>query len=154
MKVTGIAHIAICVHDLEKSLHFYRDILGMKVHLHTTQSMAMRPGARSPATYDTPHVSRTVANVWCDDTAMTGPFLVLTSHPGEQLSGQPIKLDQIGISHLSFMVDDLERVVDELLARGVQIAGDLKDFCDAEGKMRTFFVYDPDHILVQFEAAT
>ena len=154
MKVKGIAHIAICVQDLEKSLHFYRDILGMKVHLHTTQTMAMRPGASSQAMYDTPHVSRTVANVWFDDPAITGPFLVLTSHPGDAVRGQPIKLDQIGISHLSFIVDDLARVVDELLARGVQIAGERKDFCDAQGNMRTFFVHDPDHILVQFEAAT
>jgi catechol 2,3-dioxygenase-like lactoylglutathione lyase family enzyme len=154
MKVKGVAHIAICVRDLEKSLHFYRDILGMQVHLHTTQAMGGRPGASSPAMYDAPHASRTVANVWFDDPTITGPFLVLTSHPGDQVSGQPIKLDQIGISHLSFIVDDLAPVVDELLARGVQIAGDRKDFYDAQGNMRTFFVYDPDHILVQFEAAT
>ena len=39
------------------------------------------------------------------------------------------------------------------MAKGVQIAGDLRDFCDEQGNMRTFFVYDPDHILVQFESA-
>jgi catechol 2,3-dioxygenase-like lactoylglutathione lyase family enzyme len=154
MKATGIAHIAICVRDLEQSLRFYRDVLGMTVKLHTTQAMALRPGASSQAMYETPHVSRTVANVWFDDPSITGPFLVLTSHPGDQVSGQPIKLDQIGISHLSFIVDDLGRVVDELLAKGVQIAGDRKDFCDAQGNMRTFFVHDPDQILVQFEPAT
>jgi catechol 2,3-dioxygenase-like lactoylglutathione lyase family enzyme len=154
MKAKGIAHIAICVRDLEQSLRFYRDVLGMTVKLHTTQAMARRPGASSQAMYETPHVSRTVANVWFDDPSITGPFLVLTSHPGDQVSGQPIKLDQIGISHLSFIVDDLERVADELLAKGVQIAGDRKDFCDAQGTMRTFFVQDPDQILVQFEPAT
>jgi hypothetical protein len=36
----------------------------------------------------------------------------------------------------------------------VQIAGDREDFCDAQGNMRTFFVHDPDQILVQFEPAT
>ena len=154
MKAKGVAHIAMCVRDLEQSLQFYRDILGMTVKLHTTQAMALRPGASSQAMYETPHSSRTVANVWFDDPSITGPFLVLTSHPGDQVSGQPIKLDQIGISHLSFIVDDLERVADELLAKGVQLAGERKDFCDAQGKMRTFFVHDPDHILVQFEPAT
>jgi catechol 2,3-dioxygenase-like lactoylglutathione lyase family enzyme len=144
----------MCVRDLEQSLRFYHDILGMTVKLRTTQAMAWRPGASSHAMYETPHVSRTVANVWFDDPSITGPFLVLTSHPGDQVSGQPIKLDQVGISHLSFMVDDLERVADALLAKGVQFAGERKDFCDAQGKMRTFFVHDPDHILVQFEPAT
>jgi glyoxylase I family protein len=154
MQVKGVAHVAMCVSDLERSLQFYRDVLGMRVQLHTTQAMAMRPGASSQAMYDTGHVSRTVAYVWCDDPSMAGPFLVLTSHPGDQVSGRPIKLDQIGISHLSFIVDDLRQVADELMAKGVQIAGELKDFCDEQDQMRTFFVHDPDQILVQFEQAT
>lgn len=154
MKVKGIAHIAMCVSDLEQSLNFYRDVLGMTVQLHTTQPMAGRPGAGSQAMYDTSHVSRTVANVWFDDPSIAGPFLVLTSHPGDQVLGRPVKLDHIGISHISFIVDDVERVADELITRGVQVAGELKDFCDEQGKMRTFFVYDPDRILVQFELAT
>lgn len=153
MKTTGIAHIAICVSNLEKSLAFYRDLLGMTVKLHTTQKMAMRPGAGSTAMYDTPHASRTVAYVYFDIPGVSGPFLVLTSHPGEAMRGEPIKLDQIGISHLSFVVDDLGAVADELIAKGVQIAGDLADFRDEQGQMRTFFVHDPDHILVQFEQA-
>jgi lactoylglutathione lyase len=154
MKLKGVAHIAMCVSDLERSLRFYRDVLGMTVQLHTTQAMAMRPGASSQAMYDTPHGSRTVAHVWCDNPAIAGPFLVLTSHPGDQIGGTSIKLDQIGISHLSFIVDDLRQVADELLAKGVRIAGELKDFCDEQGQMRTFFVHDPDQILVQFEQAT
>jgi glyoxylase I family protein len=154
MKVKGIAHVAMCVSDLEQSLKFYRDVLGMAVQLHATQPMARRPGASSQAMYDTSHASRTVANVWFDDPSIAGPFLVLTSHPGDQVRGRPIKLDQIGISHISFIADDLERVADELITKGVQIAGELKDFCDEQGKMRTFFVYDPDRILVQFEQAT
>ena len=153
MKAKGVAHIAICVRDLDRSLVFYRDLLGMTVKLHTTQEMAMRPGASSTAMYDTRHNSRTVANVWFDDPSISGPFLVLTSHPGDPVSGSPIKLDQIGISHLSFIVEDLGQVADKLIAKGVQIAGELTDFCDEQGNMRTFFVHDPDHILVQFEQA-
>ena len=30
MDATGVSHIAICVRDLDKSLAFYRGILGMK----------------------------------------------------------------------------------------------------------------------------
>ena len=153
MKTTGVAHIALCVSDLEASLTFYRDLLGMTVKLHETQKMAMRPGAGSSAMYDTSHTSRTVAYVYFDTPGISGPFLVLTSHPGDTVGGTPIKLDQIGISHISFIVDDLVAVADELLAKGVPIAGQLADFQNAEGQMRTFFVYDPDHILVQFEEA-
>jgi len=31
MDATGVSHIAICVRDLDRSLAFYRDILGMTV---------------------------------------------------------------------------------------------------------------------------
>jgi hypothetical protein len=45
-------------------------------------------------------------------------------------------------------------VATQLIAKGwVQIAGDLADCRNEQGQMRTFFVLDPDHILVQFEQA-
>ena len=151
MRAKGVSHIAVCVADLERSLHFYRDLLGLTVRLHTTQDMARRPGAESAEMYQRPRQSRTVANVWFDDPDTTEPFLVLTSHPGDEVGGEPIKLDQIGISHISFGVDDVRAYADELMAKGVPLAGTLDDFTDANGVMRTFFVYDPDGILVQFD---
>jgi len=152
MKVRSFMHIAICVRDLEKSLHFYRDILGMKVTMQATQPMDNnRPGSRSPLMYDTAHSSRYVAFVWLDDPAATEPYLVLSSHPSDPANGEPIKLDQIGITHISFGVDDVPRVAEELIAKGVPIAGKIEDFYDPNGQLRTFLVHDPDQILVQFE---
>ena len=151
MRAKGVSHIAVCVADLERSLHFYRDLLGLTVRLHTTQNMARRPGAESAEMYQQPRESRTVANVWFDDPDTPQPFLVLTSHPGSQVKGEPIKLDQIGISHISFEVEDVRAYAEELMAKGVTMAGTLADFTDDQGVMRTFFVYDPDGILVQFD---
>ncbi|HIN05703.1 MAG TPA: VOC family protein [Dehalococcoidia bacterium] len=149
MIAKGVSHIAICVKDLEESLKFYRDILGLTARLHTTQNMARRPGAESPEMYQEARKSRTVANVYFEDD--NEPFLVLTSHPEEQVSGDPIKLDQIGISHISFGVDDVKALAQEIQSKGVPLAGKMEDFTDGEGNIRTFFVYDPDGILVQFD---
>ena len=151
MRAKGVSHIAVCVADLERSLHFYRDLLGLTVRMHTTQDMARRPGAESAEMYQRPRQSRTVANVYFDDPDTTEPFLVLTSHPGDEVGGEPIKLDQIGISHISFGVDDVRAYAEELMSQGVPLAGTLDDFTNDEGVMRTFFVYDPDGILVQFD---
>ena len=137
--------------DLERSLEFYRDILGLTVKMHTTQEMARRPGAESAEMYERPRKSRTVANIWFDDPASPQPFLVLTSHPDEQVGGGPIKLDQKGISHISFQVEDVKAFAEELMAKGVTLAGTMEDFTDASGNVRTIFVYDPDGILVQFD---
>jgi len=151
LKVKGVSHIAVCVADLEKSLEFYRDILGLTVKLHTTQEMARRPGAESVEMYERPRKARTVANVWLDEPESPQPFLVLTSHPRDQVGGEPIKLDQRGISHISFEVEDVKAYAQELIAKGVSLAGTMKDFTDGSGNVRTIFVYDPDGILVQFD---
>ena len=151
MQAKGVSHIAICVADLDRSLHFYRDLLGLEVGLHTTQEMAHRPGAESAEMYQRPRESRTVANLWFDDSDTVQPFLVLTSHPGSHVEGEPIKLDQIGISHVSFGVEDVRAYAEELISKGVPLAGTLEDFTDDQGAMRTLFVYDPDGILVQFD---
>ena len=153
MRAMGVSHIAVCVHDLERSLGFYRDILGMKVKMQATQQMARRPGAESAEMYRSRHEARTVANVWFEgpNGEEVAPFLVLTSHPGDNIVGESIKLDQIGISHISFTVDDVASVAAELEAKGVPLAGKLADFTNDEGVVRTIFGYDPDGILVQFD---
>ena len=81
MKVRGVSHVAQCVADLERSLHFYRDLLGLTVRMHTTQPMARRPGAESAEMYQRARESRTVANVWFDDpeTAPTVPGVDVAS---------------------------------------------------------------------------
>ena len=147
----GVSHIAICVADLEKSLEFYRDKLGLVVKMHTTQDMAQRPGAESSEMYERPRRARTVANVYFDDPDSPQPFLVLTSHPADEIGGEPIKLDQKGISHISFGVANVKAYSKELIAKGVPLAGTMEDFTDDTGNVRTIFVYDPDGILVQFD---
>ena len=151
MKTKGVSHIAICVADLDRSLEFYRDILGLTVKMHTTQEMARRPGAESAEMYERPRKSRTVANIYFDDPTTPQPFLVLTSHPGDEVGGEPIKLDQKGISHISFEVENVKAYAEELTAKGVPLAGTMEDFTSVSGDVRTIFVYDPDGILVQFD---
>jgi catechol 2,3-dioxygenase-like lactoylglutathione lyase family enzyme len=151
MKAKTVSHIAVCVRDLERSLGFYRDILGLTVKVHATQDMAGRSGAQSADMYATPHGSRIVANLYFDGEPGADPFLVLVSHPGDDVGGDPIKLDQIGISHLSFAVDDVAGMLELLESKGVPLAGKREDFTGGQGNIRTIFVYDPDGILVQFD---
>ena len=100
--------------------------------------------------YKDQHSQRKVANIYINETD-TVPFLVLTSHPNDNIDQSPIKLDQVGITHLSLKVTDLEETVTHLLSNGIKLAGVEEDFKDNNGNIRTFFVLDPDGILVQFE---
>ena len=148
MDATGISHIAICVRDLDTSLAFYRDILGMRVTLDQVQDTTQ---GGLPHVYKHSRKTRRTVHVWYGEGNST-PSLVLTSHPGDQADGAPIKLDQVGISHLSFTVRDVKALAEELVSKGVQLAGPMDSFSNAQGDVSSIFVYDPDGILVQFDS--
>ena len=105
MTIKGISHIHICVANVEKSLEFYRDILGLTVKTHT-QQMLDRAGAEQLGMYSRLRRNRTVADIYFDDPDSLQPVLILSSHPG-QLDGNPIKFDEKGIAYIAFQVDDI-----------------------------------------------
>lgn len=149
MEATGVSHIAICVRDMEKSLAFYRDILGMKVTLDQIQDTT-RGGL--PHVYKHRRKSRRTVHVQYGE-GRDMLHLVLTTHPDDRADGQPIKLDQVGISHFSFTVRDVKALADELVAKGVKLAAPMEAFTNAQGNVSSIFCYDPDDILLQFDSA-
>jgi catechol 2,3-dioxygenase-like lactoylglutathione lyase family enzyme len=147
VEATGISHIAFCVQDIEKSLAFYRDILGMQVTFDQVQDTT---AGGLPHVYHQARKSRRTVHLRYG-AADSIPFLVVTTHPNEDANGQPIKLDQVGISHLSFTVKDVKALAAELTAKGVELAAPMEAFTNARGEVSSIFVYDPDGILVQFD---
>ncbi|MCY4418107.1 MAG: VOC family protein [Chloroflexi bacterium] len=147
MNASGVSHIAICVKDLDVSLKFYCDTLGMSIVSDVIQDTT---------TGGLPHVyahnrntRRQVRLAYADGAK---PTLTMTSHPGENPDGSPIKLDQVGISHISFSVTDPKALAENLSAQGVPLAAPMDVWTNTEGKVSSFYVYDPDGILVQFDA--
>ena len=92
MDPTIVSHIAICVRDLEKSLAFYRDILGMNVTFDQVQDTSK---GGFPDIYKHARKTRRTVHVRYGG-GHPAPSLVLTTHPREDPDGEPIKLDQIG----------------------------------------------------------
>jgi catechol 2,3-dioxygenase-like lactoylglutathione lyase family enzyme len=120
----AVSHIAVGVSEMDRSLHFYRDLLGLKVCLDTMENIgglktlfANPVKGKRRAVYlrfeDGPHAS----------------FIVLSQNPVE-VPGDAIKLDQVGVHHFAFWVDDLrERVwtkpfVQFLIPRIAPLTGD------------------------------
>lgn len=147
MQASSVSHIAICVRDMDKSLAFYRDILGMKVTLDQVQDTT-RGGL--PHVYKHRRKTRRTVHVQYGEGSHI-PHLVLTTHPGDRSDGQAIKLDQLGISHFSFTVPDVKALAGELTAKGVKLAAPMEAFTNAQGNVGSIFCYDPDGILLQFD---
>ena len=146
MDATGVSHIAICVRDLDKSLGFYRDILGMRVASDVIQDTTT---GGLPHVYKHSRKTRRQVRLMYG-VGVTSPTITMTSHPGEEPDEDPIKLDQIGISHLSFSAPDVKALAEELVSKGVQLAGPLESRMDAQGNLGNFYVYDPDGICLLY----
>ena len=147
----GISHVAIGVSNMDKSLPFYRDALGLKVTLDKEENVGGFPALfRDP----TKGKRRAVYLRWEDGPDAT--FIVLSAPVGPS-SGEAIKLDQVGIHHFSFWVKDLRAKAEKLQAAGVPLLlppteGDSAGYGEAPGKkVLTCLFQDPDGIILQFD---
>ena len=149
MIATCVTHVGVCVREMEESLKFYRDALGMTVIGEKITDIT--EGGTQTARLDNYALERNTRH-WVSlayGENLT-PTLTLTSHPGEKPDGQPILLDQVGISHISFGVADVASLADELIAKGYELAGSMESYTDPNGDIKSIYVRDPDGILVQF----
>jgi catechol 2,3-dioxygenase-like lactoylglutathione lyase family enzyme len=129
--ISGVDHIGITVRDMDASVRFYRDLLGL--HMVCDVEVSHRPG-RAPGIYSSSHSRRRFALF----ATGSGPNLALNGHPGDELPGEPIPADGVGINHVSLVVSDLAALTERLVAAGIESPGP------------GWFV-DPDGTLVQFE---
>ena len=150
MEASGISHIAFCVRDLDKSLEFYRDILGMQVVFDQVQDTTT---GGLPHVYQHSRKTRRTVHLQFSGNS-SNPRLVVTSHPNEESDGSPIRLDQIGISHYSFTVPDTKALMSELAQKDIPLAAPPDVWTGSDGNVSSFYVYDPDGILVQFDAGS
>ena len=97
MAVLGISHVAVGVSDMERSLVFYRDIVGLRVTLDTIEGAFVG----DPAAY-----RRRAVYLRAED----GPhsfFIVLDQQLDREPFGSPPRILQLGTHHFSFWVDNL-----------------------------------------------
>jgi catechol 2,3-dioxygenase-like lactoylglutathione lyase family enzyme len=147
----AVSHIAIGVRDMDRSLHFYRDLLGLRV---TTDAMEKIGGLKTLFANDQKGQRRAVYLRFEDGPHAS--FLVLSQSPGGP-SGEPLKLDQIGVHHFAFWVDDLREKIERLRVAGVPIlAGPFEADSVAYGeppgtKVLTCLFSDPDGTIVQYD---
>jgi len=148
MPIRAASHIAIGVHDMERSLHFYRDLLGLRVdveRLEPNQAVAEPPAPRRRAVYLR----------WADGPQAT--FVVLDQQLPEA-QGEPLALFRVGVHHVGFWVDDLEAMYARLVAAGVPVeiplvrTADTKAYGEVSGdSFMTAFFRDPDGTIVQLD---
>jgi len=144
MSLLRLTHIGICVSDWERSLHFYRDLLGF-----TYRSELQIAGEPTDTLLQLPNVELRAIYLERDGTRIE---LLHYESPGHRGDGTPRAMNALGLTHLSFRVDNLAATLDTLEAAGVRILEpthiDFPAFAAA-----AIMIADPDGTLIELVQA-
>lgn len=153
MTFLNLSHVAIGVKDMDRSLAFYRDVIGLDVRSDQIEETTSKTGINN--------FKRRAAYLWWSDGPSDG-FIVLDQQLTHAAPGEPKRLFDIGVHHFSFWVDD----IDPILARArADMAGQIVYNDEVDGgsdsywygetpgasRIRTMIMRDPDGNLVQFD---
>jgi catechol 2,3-dioxygenase-like lactoylglutathione lyase family enzyme len=148
--------VAHGVRDYERSLHFYRDLLGFQVAQEVTETGGSRyEGEISEETGRKYRIA--VLRYGRETSAPYGmseeaPVIALVAPLGSPPTGSAIKADQVGISHFGVWVKGLDAICEELKSKGVKFAAQPHTGAKTkQGTLRTAFIEDPDGILIQLD---
>ncbi len=137
--VAGLHHTGYTVEDLDRSVVFYRDLLGCEL-----LGIQERQGGYLAAVVGYPDAHVRMAHLRAGESAhIIELFQYVAPEPGT-LKLEPRK---VGTAHLCFVVEDLDTTYARLLAAGVEFISapvDVDTCADAGG--RALYLRDPDGI--------
>ncbi|ADU31997.1 VOC family protein [Evansella cellulosilytica] len=122
--IKGIGHLALTVQNMEKSLHFYCDLLGFQ------------------RAFDIPDDK---GNPWIEYIKVAPGQFIELFYGGEVPS--PYADEKIGFNHLCLEVNDIHEIADHLKSKGVTL-----DVEPNRGKDNNYqcWVKDPDGNRIEF----
>ncbi len=137
--MAGIRHTGIVVSDLDKSLGFYQDLLGLRIVKRMDES-----GEYIDNMCALKGVKVTTVKMAADDGDLI-ELLYFHSHP--MLAARKEGMNRIGVSHVAFTVDDLGAEYERLQAKGVAFNAPPQNSPDGYAKVT--FCKDPDGNLIE-----
>ena len=131
--IKDVRHVGIVVSDMEKSLKFYRDLLGLKI-----KSLVNEEGKFLDNMLAHENVKNKVAKLVTEQ----GNALVELIDSRSYGNKKDRDFFTIGASHFAFTVDDLEKTYDYLVKNGVKFTAPPQQTPDGFAKVT--FCEDPD----------
>ena len=136
--IKDVRHMGIVVSDMEKSLKFYRDLLGLKV-----KSLVDEEGEFLDNMLARKNVKNKVAKLY----AKNGNTLVELIDSKSHGNKKDRDFFTIGASHFALTVDDLDETYDYLIKNGVKFTASPQ--LTPDGFAKVTFCEDPDGTLIE-----
>ena len=138
MFATKFDHVAVTVSDLDRSLEFYCDLLGMQ-----RAGAPDLEGETISRMTGKDRVHMRVVRLLCPQTP--GIYIDLQQYldpPGKQSDS---KLGDVANGHFCVEVDDIQKASEHLKAKGVEFVSDPVEFdLEDAGQIGCVFFLDPD----------
>ena len=139
MKATFIRHTGIVVSDMEQSLRFYRDLLGLEVWADFTDN----------SEYVRAVTGVEGADVWMIKLKASDggsvELLKYLSHP--QDVPPPRRSCDVGINHIAIQVDDIDAVHQKLVSEGITFH--VPPTVSSDGGAKVTYCRDPEGVIVE-----
>jgi catechol 2,3-dioxygenase-like lactoylglutathione lyase family enzyme len=144
MTLLGVHHTGLVVKDLERSIRFYHDLLGLEFYSEPTPWFSGPDLARGVGVPDAE--LRTVM-FWVGEHS-TLELLEYRNPPQE--ATRPVPNSRLGAAHVCFKVEDVWAKKAELEAKGVEFYGDVNVVDDGPlAGWRWVYFSDPDGLALE-----
>ena len=149
-KITRMDHVAVFVSDLDKTFHFYHDLLGLEVREYVEHpkpgSTDIKGVSEMTGFPDIPHKSRQYRMTLPENPGLTidiGEWITPKSPVGRY------PLNHVPSAHFCFDVEDIEATYKFLKGEGVEFVSPPTYWGAGEGGWVVVFFYDPDGYLLE-----
>ncbi|WP_114009368.1 VOC family protein [Cohaesibacter intestini] len=137
--ITNIRHTGLVVQDLDKSLHFWCDVMGFTVARRMDEA-----GPHIDAIMELDDVAVTTVKLAAPDGNLL-ELLKFTSHPDKpDWEGSPVST---GLTHMAFTVSDLEATCATLLQHGVRLHSDIQ--VSPDGMAKLVYCRGPEGLILE-----
>jgi catechol 2,3-dioxygenase-like lactoylglutathione lyase family enzyme len=141
--VNILDHVSVTVSDMDRSLAFYCDLLGLEeVERHRLDGETISKMAGKP------EVIMQVVRLQAPETP--GIMLDLQEYITPEGKVSDAQLGDVGHAHFCFGVPDIRKAYRELTAKGVEFVSEPVSFDLEWGIVRVVFFKDPDGVVLEF----
>lgn len=144
--IKRITHIGITVSDLDRSIDFYKNVLGLSFQGEITMK-----GKEADLLFDKKDCEARIAYLNSTDNSISPPVELIEFVNEQAIIGKP-SLSKTSISEICFEVEDIDYSYKTLLTKGVEFLSEPQDFDFSKigfGKSRAVYFRDPDGIVLE-----
>jgi len=148
MRIEQVFHTGLTVSDLDRSIAFYRDLLGFEL---VTQWDSAQPYLRTIVGFPEAELRIALLRLPGGTAGASGHHVELLEYKAPRGARGDPRTCNPGNAHIAFMVEDLDQAYAELRAKGVRFKSAPVEITHGRNRGgKAVYFLDPDDITLEF----